>query len=147
MKPFLKICTLSAAAFGLAQAAIAGPLSVELNKTIPIHLRGAAASVVLGSPSIADVAVHDENLLFVTGKSFGTTNLVVFDKAGRQLYSTDIVVIADEANFVTVNRSGSNYTYDCAPNCRSTMSVGDDPDHFDQQLQQRMSVKQIANED
>ena len=59
MRMFSKMCTLSVVAISLGQAAIAGPLSVELNKTIPVHLRGTAASVVLGSPSIADVAVHD----------------------------------------------------------------------------------------
>ncbi|MAH92076.1 MAG: pilus assembly protein [Hyphomonas sp.] len=146
MRMFSKMCTLSMVAVGLGQAAIAGPLSVELNKTIPVHLRGTAASVVLGSPSIADVAVHDENLLFVTGKSFGTTNLLVFDKAGRQIYSSDIVVVADEANLVTVNRSGSNFTYDCVPNCRPTISVGDDSGHFDEQIQQRIGVKQITDD-
>ena len=146
MRMFSRICTLSVIAIGLTETAIAGPLSVELNKTIPVHLRGTAASVVLGSPAIADVAVHDEHLLFVTGKSFGTTNLLVFDKAGRQIYSSDIVVIADEANLVTINRSGSNFTYDCVPNCRPTISVGDDTGHFDEQIQQRMGVKQITED-
>ncbi|MDX1292740.1 MAG: pilus assembly protein N-terminal domain-containing protein, partial [Hyphomonas sp.] len=62
--------------------------------------------------------VHDEKLIFVTGKEFGTTNLLIYDAAGRQIYSTDIRVTDNEASIVTVNRSGDDAVYDCAPNCR-----------------------------
>jgi hypothetical protein len=41
--------------------AVAGPLTVEANKTVPVKLKGTAASVVLGNRNIADVAVHDEH--------------------------------------------------------------------------------------
>jgi hypothetical protein len=116
-----------------------------VNKTIPVHLRSAAASVVLGNQTIADVAVHDEKLIFITGKTFGTTNLLIFDKSGRQIYSTDILVVANEANVVTINRSGSNYTYDCAPTCRSTLSVGDAPEHFEQYIDQQTGVKALSD--
>ena len=145
MNLFAKFCVLSAIAATLSQAALAGPISVELNKTIPLHLRSEAASIVLGNPAIADVSVHDDQLLFLTGKSFGTTNLLVFDKSGRQIFSSDIVVTADEANLVTVNRSGSSFTYDCAPTCRPTLNPGDNPGHFDQQLQQQQGVRETTD--
>ena len=145
MNLFAKICTLPAAAALVSQIAVAGPLSVEVNKTIPVHLRSAAASVVLGNQTIADVAVHDEKLIFITGKTSGTTNLLIFDKSGRQIYSTDILVVANEANVVTINRSGSNYTYDCAPTCRSTLSVGDAPEHFEQYIDQQTGVKALSD--
>ncbi|MEQ3650463.1 pilus assembly protein N-terminal domain-containing protein [Hyphomonas sp.] len=144
MNLFAKVCALPVAAALFSQAALAAPLSVEINKTIPVHLRSAAASVVLGNQAIADVAVHDEQLIFITGKTFGTTNLLIFDDAGRQIFSTDILVIANEANVVTVNRSGSNFTYDCAPNCRSTLSVGDDPEHFEQYIEQQTGVQGLS---
>lgn len=118
MNLFAKVCTLPVAAAIMAQVAVAAPLSVEINKTIPVHLRGEAASVVLGNEDIADVAVHDEKLIFVTGKEFGTTNLLIYDAAGRQIYSTDIRVTDNETSIVTVNRSGDDAVYDCAPNCR-----------------------------
>lgn len=144
MNLFAKVCALPVAAALLSQAALAAPLSVEINKTIPVHLRSAAASVVLGNQAIADVAVHDEQLIFITGKTFGTTNLLIFDDAGRQIFSTDILVVSNEANVVTINRSGANFTYDCAPNCRSTLSVGDDPGHFDQYIEQHVGVQELS---
>ena len=145
MSLLAKICTLPVAALVLTQTALAGPMSVELNKTFPVHLRGKAASVVLGNPKIADVVVHDDRLLFVTGKSFGTTNLLVFDKEKRQIFSSEITVIADEANLVTVNRSGSNYTYDCAPDCRPTLNVGDEAGHFSQNMQQQNNLMRMTD--
>ena len=82
--------------------------AVEANKTVPVKLKGTAASVVLGNRNIADVAVHDEHMIFITGKSFGTTNLMVFDRSGNQILNTEVVVTANTSNLVTVNRNGSN---------------------------------------
>jgi Flp pilus assembly secretin CpaC len=36
----------------------------------------AAAEVIIGNPTIADVSVQGGNLLVVTGKSFGVTNII-----------------------------------------------------------------------
>lgn len=144
MKYMVKYCAGPVAGLLLAQAAFAEQLTVEANKSVPVKLRAAASSVVLGNKNIADVAVHDENLIFVTGKSFGTTNLLVFDKAGRQVYATDIVVTANSTSLVTVNRSGNTFTYDCAPQCRSAISPGDDPEYFENLLGQQVGMKQLT---
>ena len=118
MKTLARICALGLAGILIVAPALAGPLTVEANKTVPVRLKGAAASVVLGNREIADVAVHDEHLVFVTGKNFGTTNLMVFDRAGNQIYASDVVVTANTSSLVTVNRSGDNSTYACSPSCR-----------------------------
>lgn len=135
----LKAAALGAAALALAAAASAEQLFVEASKTIALPIKGAASSIIIGNKNIADVSVHNENLLFVTGKSYGTTNLLVFDKAGRQLYGSDVLVTTKSTSLVTINRAGQSYTYDCAPTCKAILSVGDEADHFaaliDQQLQ------------
>ena len=135
----LKSAAFGALALSLASAASADQLFVEAGKAIPVQIGGAASSIVIGNKNIADVAVHNENLMFITGKSYGTTNLLVFDKAGRQIYSTDVMVTTNSTNLVTINRAGQTFTYDCAPSCKSVLSIGDDPEHFaaliDQQLQ------------
>jgi Flp pilus assembly secretin CpaC len=135
----LKAAFVGAAALSLSSAAFADQIFVEASKSIPIRINGAASSIVIGNKNIADVAVHNEGLLFITGKSYGTTNLMVFDKSGRQLFSSDVMVTTNSTNLVTINRAGQSFTYDCSPNCRAVLSVGDDPAHFgtliDQQLQ------------
>jgi len=144
MKNLARACALGLVCSLPIMPALAGPLSVEASKTIPVKLKGAAASVVLGNRNIADVAVHDENLIFITGKSFGTTNLMVFDRAGNQILSTEVVVTVNSSNMVTINRSGSNYTYDCAPVCRSVASPGDDAGYFSSLLKQQQQMQKLT---
>jgi Flp pilus assembly secretin CpaC len=135
----LKAALIGATALAFSSAASAGQLFVEASKTVPVQLDGAASSIVIGNKNVADVAVHNESLIFVTGKSYGTTNLLIFDKFGRQIYSSDVMVTTNSTNLVTINRAGQSFTYDCSPNCRAVLSIGDQPDHFaaliDQQLQ------------
>jgi len=62
----------------LASPALAGSTEsykVELNKTEIVRLPGAAASVIIGNPKIADVTVQSSDLLFVVGRGYGETNL------------------------------------------------------------------------
>jgi Flp pilus assembly secretin CpaC len=138
----LKAAAFGAVALSFASAAAADQLFVEASKTIPLPINGAASSIIIGNKNIADVSVHNENLLFVTGKSYGTTNLLVFDKAGREIYSSDVLVTTNSASLVTINRAGQSYTYNCSPNCKAVLSIGDQADHFatliDQQLQSQI---------
>ncbi len=144
MKTLLKSVLLTAAGLALAAAAQAQQLSVETSKSVPVRLSGQAASIVIGNKNVADVAVHNENLIFVTGKGFGTTNLLVFDRAGREIYNTEVMVTINSSNLVTVNRAGLNQTYDCTPVCRPALSLGDDPDHFDRLMQQQLQSQALA---
>jgi len=131
-----KFCVASVAAISISASAFAGQFTIESGKTKPLRLTTEAASVVVGNPNIADVAVHNGKLIFISGKTFGTTNLMIFDKAGNTIYSNDIVVTTNTANLVTVNRGGSNFTYDCAPDCRASLSVGDSDAHFNSTSEQ-----------
>lgn len=140
VKPVLA-AIMSLALAGIAQAQ---QLSVEASKTVPLRLTGSAASIVIGNKNIADVAVHDERLIFVTGKSYGTTNLMVFNKAGEEVYSAEVVVTANSSNLVTVNRAGLNQTYDCAPVCRSALTLGDDPAYFSNLIQQQLQAQTLT---
>lgn len=117
-------------AIGMTGAAAAGQITVESGKTKPLKLKTNADSIVIGNPNIADVAVHNDTLLFVSGKSYGTTNLMIFDIEGNTILSSNVVVTANTSTWVSVNRAGANFTYDCAPRCRPTMSPGDDDGHF-----------------
>lgn len=143
MTLFFKSGALVSAAMFVIGAAQAGQFTVETGKTKPIRLSQDAGSVVLGNQNIADVAVHDKKLILVSGKSFGTTNLIVFDREGKTIYSADLVVTANSANLVSVNRAGEFYTLNCSPNCRDTMQVGDENGHFNEIIQQLERQKDL----
>ncbi|MFN4225387.1 MAG: pilus assembly protein N-terminal domain-containing protein [Hyphomonas sp.] len=145
MTKLFRAAMLGAAALSMASAASAGQIFVEASKTVPIELNGSAASIVIGNKNVADVSVHNERLIFVTGKSYGTTNLMVYDKSGRQIYSSDVMVTTNSTNLVTINRAGQSYTYDCSPNCRAVLSIGDSPDHFASLIDQQMQTQTLTS--
>ena len=130
MKNLTKVCATITSAVLLAGAAFADQITVEANKTKPMRLKHAASAIVVGNPNFADVAVHSENLIFITGKTYGTTNLLIYDDAGRQIYSGDIVVTANASSLLTINRAGHNVTLDCPGKCQPALSIGDENDHF-----------------
>lgn len=143
MKYLAKTCAALAGALLIAGAASADQITVETNKSKAVRLKHAAAAIVVGNPTFADVAVHNDKLIFVTGKTFGTTNLMVFDAEGRQIYSGDIVVTTDATSHLVVNRGGQNFTYDCSGNCRNIMAIGDDADQFMSLAQQNEALKDV----
>ena len=55
-----KLCALSLAGALMALFAIAEPLTIKADTTVPVKLRGKAGSVVLGNQRIADVAVRNQ---------------------------------------------------------------------------------------
>lgn len=144
MKTLVKPALAALSCLVLAGAAGAQQLSIEASKTVPLRLSGSASSIVVGNKNIADVAVHDERLIFVTGKSYGTTNLMVFNKAGEEIYSADVVVTANSSNLVTINRAGQNQTYDCAPVCRAALTLGDEPGYFSSLIQQQLQTQALT---
>lgn len=113
-----RLLTAAVAASFIAAPAFADYFSVDEGKTKPLRLSGSAGSVVVGNPDVADVAVHTDQLLFISGKLPGSTNLLIFDKQGRMIYSADLLVAASNDNTVTITRAGVDQTYDCTPNCK-----------------------------
>ena len=110
--------------------AASGPASardirVSLDQAFPIRLAEPAEGVAIGNPSIAGVSVQNSQFLFVTGRSYGSTNLVVVGAAGRVLYSGRIVVTPDETNVVIVTRGTETARLECAPLCRPRPDIGD----------------------
>ena len=84
---------LALAAFAaVAAAAQAESISVSADQVERVHLRGAAADVVIGNPAIADVTMIDNRTLVITGKSHGVTSLVVFDGQRRVLFEGPVSV-------------------------------------------------------
>jgi hypothetical protein len=118
---------------GSASAALAAPneINVTIDEATIVKLARPAAEIIVGNPSIADVAVQSGKLLVVTGKSFGRTNLIVIDGDGKEIINKMLSVQEARSGLVTVHRGpGARFTYYCAPNCTSTLAVGDFDEHF-----------------
>ncbi|AXS42344.1 pilus assembly protein N-terminal domain-containing protein [Breoghania sp. L-A4] len=113
-----------------APASAEGTVSVIVDRAKVFHIEGEAGTIIIGNPSIADVVINDPTTLIITGKSYGTTNLVILDTEGQPIVDEVIVVQAPEGGIVTVQRSGSRFSYNCAPTCQPTLNMGDHDDFF-----------------
>lgn len=85
-------------------------LEVPLGGAMLLPLRGAARSVVVGNPAIADVTVDGPRAITVFGKAPGGTTLAVLDAGGGVLVERQVVVLAGGANSVTL-RYGTGKTW------------------------------------
>ena len=116
----------------VASPALAGSsqtYKIELNKTEIVRLPGAAASVVIGNPKIADVTVQSSDLLFVVGRGYGETNLIILDANGNTMMDADLQVINSLPNTgVRLFNGTQRETYSCIPHCGPSPVLGDDPD-------------------
>ena len=137
--------TLSAAlgAVLFCGVAAAQQFTVEAGTTKPLRLSKPAASVVIGNQNIADVAVADPRLVFLTGRSLGTTNLLIMDEDNNIIYSSDVVVTTNSANLVTINRAGVSYSYNCVGECRDAPVIGDDQSHFQKAISQSRASQEL----
>jgi len=103
-----------------------GHYSVELNKTEVVYLPTTAGAVVIGNPEIADVSVHSGNTIFVVGRGYGETNLIVLDSAGHKIMDADIQVVNNlPARGVRLYNGNQRETYNCAPYCQPAPVLGD----------------------
>jgi len=76
-----------------AQAGSTTSYKVELNKTEIVRLPGAASAVIIGNPKIADVTVQSSDLIFVVGRGYGETNLIILDSNGNTMMNADLQVV------------------------------------------------------
>jgi len=129
-----------AASIGQAQAE--GVIEVALDNAKLVHLDEVAAEIIVGNPSIADIAVQNSKLLVVTGKSFGRTNLIVVNAKGEIIEESDLTVSDPSKGMITVHRGArNNETVYCAPKCTSSLAIGDQKEYFNT-IQSQLSAKQ-----
>lgn len=97
-------------------AAAAETLTVQMDQSAAVRLSAPARDVIIGNPNIADVNMLDARRLVVLGKSFGVTNLLVMDQAGRMIYNRQIVVSAP-APSMNYYRGAEIRNYACSDRC------------------------------
>lgn len=124
-RSWIQMAVTAVAFVASASAASAENIRVALDQAFPIRLAQPAQGVAIGNPSIAGVSVQNDTFLFVTGRSYGTTNLVVVGAGGRVLYSGLVTVTPNEEGTVVVTRGTESSRLECSPLCRPRPDIGD----------------------
>ena len=94
-----------------------------IDQTEILNLPYPAGSLIIGNPGVVNVAVHDDRTLLLTGKSFGSTNLIVLDAVGRTIFRSQIHVAENRAgDNLTIARGNKTETLSCATRCRPVNS-------------------------
>ena len=115
---------LAVAALATTTPAFAASLTAPLGQAVRIPIRGAATDVIVGDTKIADVTVVGPNALFVSGRGYGSTNVIVMGAGGRTLFDGRVLVPMSNANQVTVHRGRERASVLCTPNCDMPASDG-----------------------
>jgi hypothetical protein len=113
-----------------ATAASAKDLIVRYDQSQLLRLPRPASEIIVGNPSIADVTLQNGNLLVVTGKTFGITNIIALDANQKIIKDQRVLVERDDRRVVNLHKGSTRYTYACTPNCEPTLTIGDDKDFF-----------------
>jgi len=101
----------------LPSQAQSSALTVQVDRSQRVQLRGQVASVIVGNPQIADVTVVNSNTLFVTGKGYGVTEVVAVDAIGRTLFQNQIIVSGGQTGSVRVWRGAQATEMACSSSC------------------------------
>lgn len=122
-----------------ATRALADDLIVRYDQAQLLRLPRPVSEIIVGNPSIADVTIAGGNLLVITGKTFGITNIIALDNEHNIIQDQKIMVERDQT-LVNLRRGQSRETYSCTPQCQPNFTIGDDITFF-QNVGQQNSQK------
>lgn len=125
-------------------AELSGGVSVTIDRAKVFNIEDEAGTVIVGNPAIADVTVYDSKTLVITGKSSGSTNLVVLDGSGKVLVDESVYVEAANDAVVTVHRAAARYSFSCKGECTPAIRVGDDADFYKNTAEQSGTYNEQA---
>lgn len=92
-------------------------LRVFMNHARILKFEQPVSSVIVGNSDVADITVSDPTTVVLTGKSYGSTNLVILNDEGEAIVDKRIVVSVDEENSVRIFRQIDRTVLSCAPIC------------------------------
>ena len=106
------------------------PIAVTIDRAKVMRISRPADVVIIGNPAIADATIQDNMTLIITGRSYGTTNLIVLDASGQPIADEIVNVSPSNENVVTIFKRASRETLSCTPDCAPTLVIGDRPEVF-----------------
>ncbi len=129
---------------GRLQAQSNEPVSIVVDQAKLVKIPEQVSTIVVGNPLIADVTLQPGGSVVVTGKGYGSTNMIAMDRSGGIIEERSIQVEGPTHKLVTVYRGLERETYSCTPTCQRRVTLGDGPTYFDATITQGGNLSQRA---
>lgn len=114
----------------------ADTIAVNVDQAKLVRLPARVATIVVGNPLIADVALQSGGVVVVTGKGYGATNFIAMDRGGEVLVDRLIQVEGPLEQLVTIYRGVDRESYSCTPVCQRRVTLGDGETYFKSAMDQ-----------
>src|ERR1700731_4958656 len=115
-------------------------IAVNVDQAKLVKLPTRVATIVVGNPLIADVALQSGGGLVVAGKGYGATNFIAMDRSGEILVDRLIQVEGPSDQLITVYRGVDRESYSCMPVCQRRVTLGDGENYFKSAIEQAGSL-------
>ncbi len=139
------VVALAVTMLSAATPALAATFTVNVDQAQIMKLPDRVATIVIGNPLIADASLQSGGILVITGKSFGSTNLLALDRAGKTIMDTTVQVMGPPGtDLVVVYKGVARESYSCTPECSPRITLGDDAKYFNETLAQSGSRNSTA---
>ena len=100
-------------------------IMIDIDYMEGFTLQKPAGQIVIGNPVIADITVRDDQYIFISGKSPGRTNMLVYGRDGN-LQERYTIYVRDPNTYLTVYTGAENKLhYDCLPQCQRVLRIED----------------------
>ena len=140
--------SLAASMLLLPAAVLAEPsaetIAVNVDQARLVKLPARVATIVVGNPLIADVALQAGGVIVVTGKGYGATNFIAMDRGGEVLVDRLIQVEGPTDQLITVYRGVDRESYSCMPICQRRVTLGDGDTFFKSAMDQAGNLSNQA---
>lgn len=124
-------------AHSAAEGVTAESVTVVLDRAKLVSLPDRVATLVIGNPLIVDAALQPGGMV-LTGKGYGSTNVMALDRSGNVLME-QIVYVQAPQDTVVVYRGTARQTYSCAAKCEPQITLGDAEAAFNLTLAQSVA--------
>jgi Pilus formation protein N terminal region len=136
------------AAPSIAVAQSVEPIVVTIDHAKVMRISAPAETIIVGNPAIADATIYDRQTIVITGKTAGTTNLVVLDNKGKPIADEILKVAIPSDKVVSIQRGPgtAQFTYACTPICAPILTPGDDKEYFEVSNNQINNRNNMSNQ-
>jgi hypothetical protein len=109
----------------------ADTVKINVDSAHLLKLPAGVATIVIGNPLIADATLQNGGMLVITGKGYGSTNLLALDGHGHVLMSKSVQVLGPRPDHLIVVYKGiKRETWSCVHECEPRNTLGDDQTYF-----------------